>query len=193
MLAASKEAFEVTLEKYTNKSTLNKTNFINFAFIFLVVICLSFVAFDLNKDDERSFVFSLLFIMWIAYGAGSNKVSAFEFRETTDYTPSASFAGICLCWWVALTDYFLVLDQTSRFSGFFLAFSLLLTFGLMLDFIHYFSDKIGKPITPWYIIRIGQIILVGTLGALLYFLVYGNWNFHIGGPFEFLSRVMRGY
>lgn len=177
----------------TNKSSLDKTNFINFVFILAVFLYLSFVAFDITKDDERSFVFYLLFIMCIAYSAGSYKLSSSKFLKTTDYTPSTAFVVICLSWWVALTDIFIVLDQTSRFSGFFLALSLLFTFVLMLEFIHFFSDKAGKPIPPWYVIRIGQIVLLVTLGAMFYFLMNGSWNFHIGGPFEFLSRVMRGH
>ena len=191
-LAASMEAIEAILEKYVNKSSLDKTNFIHFVLILAIVLFLSFVVFDIKRHDERSFVFYLLFFIWIAYGAGSNKISSFEFRKSTDYTPAAAFSGICLCWWVALTDYFLVLDQTSRFSGFFLAFSLLLTFGLMLDFIHFFSDKVEKPITPQYVIRIGQVVLLATLGASSYFLINGTWDYHIGDPFEFLSRVMQG-
>ena len=192
LLAASMEAIEAILEKYVNKSSLDKTNFIHFVLILAIVLFLSFVVFDIKRHDERSFVFYLLFFIWIAYGAGSNKISSFEFRKTTDYTPAAAFSGICLCWWVALTDYFLVLDQTSRFSGFFLAFSLLLTFGLMLDFIHFFSDKVEKLITPQYVIRIGQVVLLVTLGASSYFLINGTWDYHIGDPFEFLSRVMQG-
>jgi hypothetical protein len=193
LLAASKEAIEVSMEKYTNKSTLDKTNFFHFGFILSTIIVLSFLVFDLNKEDERSFVFVLIFIMWIAYGTGSNKISTFEFHKTTDYTSSGMFAGICLSWWVAYTDYFLVIQQPSRFTGLFLAFALLFTLGLIADFMHYFSDKAGKSIAPWYVVRPGQILLLVTLGAMLYFFVFGSWTFHIGSPFEFLSRVMRGY
>ena len=181
------------MEKYINKSTLDRKNFVHFVFILSTFLFLSFVAFDLNEHDERSFVFAILFVMRVAYGMGSDKISAFEFHKTTDYTSSREFTGLCLCWWVALTDYFLVLEQTSRFTGFFLAFALLSTLGMIAEFIHYFSDKARKSITPWYVIRPGQIMLLITLGAMLYFFIYGSWAFHIGGPFEFLSRVMRGY
>ncbi|BBO29392.1 hypothetical protein AltI4_37800 [Alteromonas sp. I4] len=191
-LAASTEAIEVTLETYTKKSSLDKSNFIHFVFIFAVVLSLSFVSFDLTKDDERSFVFSLLLILCGVYSTGSFKLRASKFLKTTDYTPSTAFAIICLSWWVALTDFFIGLDQTSRFSGFFLALSLLFTFVLMLDFVHFFSEKARKPITAKYVIRIGQIVLLVTLGAMFYFFINGNWDFHLGGPFDFLSRVMRG-
>ena len=193
VLATSMEAFEVTLENYKDKSTLDKTNFFHFIFIFFTVLFLSFIGFDLSKADERSFAFSLLFILWVTYGVASDKVGVFEFRKTTDYSPSGVFAGICLCWWVALTDYFLVTGQVSRFSGLFLAYALFSTVGLIAEFIHYFSDREGKSIAPWYVIRPGQIILLITLGAMLYFFFYGSWGFHIGDPFDFLSRVMRGH
>ena len=193
VLAASKEAIEVTLEKYIHKSTLDKTNFFHFIFIFFSVLFLSFVGFDLSKEDERSFVFSLLFILWFTYGVASDKVGVFEFRKTTDYSPSGIFAGICLCWWVALTDYFLVIEQDSRFSGLFLAYAIFSTIGLIAEFIHYFSDREGESIAPWYVIRPGQIILLITLGAMLYFFFYGSWEFHIGDPFDFLSRIIRGH
>lgn len=187
------EAIEVILEKNTNKSSLDKTNFINFVYILAVFLCLSFVAFDITKDDERSFVFALLLIMCIAYGAGSFKLRYSNFLKTTDYTPSTAFAVICLSWWVALTDIFIVSEQISRFSGLFLVLSLLFTFVLMIEFIHFFSDKEGKPNTPWYFVRTSQIVLLVTLGAMFYFLIYGSWDFHIGDSFEFLSRVMRGH
>ena len=181
------------MEKFINKSSLDITSFLHFGFILSIFLLLSFVAFDLNKLDERSFVFALLLFMWLAYSAGSDKISAFEFEKTTDYTSSSAFAGICLCWWVALTDYFLIIEQTSRFTGFFLAFALLLTLGMIADFIHYFSDKAKKNIAPWYVVRPGQMLLLITLGAMLYFFIYGSWAFHIGSPFEFLSRVIRDY
>ena len=55
------EAIEAILEKYVNKSSLDKTNFIHFVLILAIVLFLSLCSFSTSKrHDERSFVFYLL-------------------------------------------------------------------------------------------------------------------------------------
>ena len=51
-LAASMEAIEAILEKYVNKSSLDKTNFIHFVLILAIVLFLSFVVFDIKRHDD---------------------------------------------------------------------------------------------------------------------------------------------
>tara|TARA_R110001606_G_scaffold395344_1_gene567517 strand:+ start:641 stop:1030 length:390 start_codon:yes stop_codon:yes gene_type:complete len=129
----------------------------------------------------------------MSYGLGSNRFSAVEFIKTTDYEPSGAFSAICLCWWVGYTDYFVSTGDVSKFTGFFLMFAFLATFGISVNFIHYFSDKQRKSIIPQYVIRPTQVLLLFTLGAIFFFFIYGTWSFHLGYPFDYLSRVMRGH
>lgn len=179
------------MEVNNKKSTLNKTNFLNFALIISIFLLLSFVFFDISKVEQRSFVFMLLFCLNILYGASSSRLKMSRFEKTADYGPAALFCAFSLCWWVALTNYLFIDSAPSRFTAFFLIYALIPTLGLSAEFILYFADKHPENRPPWFIVRPVQLVLMITFGAIFYFIVYGDWSFHIGSPFELLNKLMR--
>lgn len=174
------------------QSTLNRTNFCHFLFVFLLNIA-SFFVFDLTNATDRSFAFYLFFVLTIAYTAGRGKITAFEFEKTVDYGPTSDFSSLCLCWWVAITDYIQPSAEVSKYTGFFLLFALLATFNLSANILLFLSDKAEKEVIPMNVIRPTQLLMLLTLSTSTYFFVTGNWSFGISDPFSSITMFFRGY